>query len=258
MSNSFDSIMINSLIDSLKILKASESCNHKSLDKIFKGKKIPDITPFLGTDLFFKSAPLYQSSVDYTTENTNLWLELQRNLKTLKEVCTDKNWLESATQILTTRSQGSTNVVSDQCLSYRKKRRSDEELTKEETCPFVGCDKAYTSKASLKLHMKRNHSETDMIKESFNKPFPVMCQFKKGVDLNRVFKRAYIPKIARKASKNCKFSGKYFEEMTNCSTNCTTEGPLKTENDILINEHSNLFLPERCHNDNDDVLSNYP
>jgi len=47
--------------------------------------------------------------------------------------------------------------------------------------------------------MKRNHNDTDNIKEDYDKTFPVMNQFKKGVDLNRIFKKADIPEIARKA-----------------------------------------------------------
>ena len=102
--------------------------------------------------------------------------------------------------------------------------------------------------------MKRNHSQTDIIKENLNKPFPVMNQFKKGVDINRVFKKADIPQIAKKASKNCKFSAKYIEEMTNSSsinTSATTQLP---EYNKVI-QKKNYFFPDECLND-DDLISN--
>ena len=83
------------------MVKTSEETFSGRFNNIFKGEKISNITPFLGIDLFFKSAPLYKSSIDYTEENKILRSELHSNLKTLKNECTEKNWLESVTQNLT-------------------------------------------------------------------------------------------------------------------------------------------------------------
>jgi len=152
--------------------------------------------------------------------------------------------------------QGLEEEHSDTCLSYRRKRRSDEELVKDEICPFVGCDKTYSSKSSLKLHMKRNHKDTDMIKEDYHKTFPVMNQFKKGVDLNRIFKKADIPEIARKALKNTKFSGRYYEEITNSST-IYTSASTAFPNNNKVKDAENWFFPGEYHDD-DDLLSNNP
>jgi len=257
MSDTIDIQMINFLADSLKQIKSSESQDLKSLEKVFKGKKMSSITPFLMTGPFFNSAPDYNSSIDYISQSNELWTELNYNLECLKEECVEKNWLQSMSQIIPEQSQGQEEDVKDKSsVSYRRRRRSDEELKKDEICPFVGCDKTYSSKSSLKLHMKRNHTDSDIIKEDFNKPFPVMNQFKKGVDLNRVFKKEYIPEIARKASKNCKFSGKYFEELTNSSTInslANTQIPQNTK----VENADNWFFPDG-YLDNDDCISNNP
>jgi len=257
MSDTIDIQMINFLADSLKLVKSSESQDFKNFQKVFNGKKMSSISPFLTTGLFFDSSPDYNSSIDYVSQSKELWTELNNNLKCLKEECTQKNWLESMSQIVPEPLQGQEDDSISKPSCFRRRRRSDEELKKDEICPFVGCDKTYSSKSSLKLHMKRNHTDTDLIKEDYNKPFPVMNQFKKGVDLNRVFKKAYIPEIARKTSKNCKFSGKYFEEITNCSTINSSDNTQIPQN-TKLNDVDNWFFPDGYLDDDEDCVSNNP
>ena len=75
----------------LMMVRTSEETFSARFNNIFKGKKTSNITPFLGVDLFFKSAPSYDSSINYTKEIKNLWSELASNLRTLKDQCTEKN-----------------------------------------------------------------------------------------------------------------------------------------------------------------------
>lgn len=72
----------------------------------------------------------------------------------------------------------------------RRIRRSPDELKhiKKEVCPHVGCGKAYTSRCSLYLHIKRTHQSN--IKEIYdeNPSIGMRLKVKKGVDVSKVFK----------------------------------------------------------------------
>jgi hypothetical protein len=73
----------------------------------------------------------------------------------------------------------------------RRLRRRPEELTSEKThhCPYYSCDKTYTSKCSLYLHMKRHHANWELVKEGSEVPDTLNPRVKKGVDLFKVFKK---------------------------------------------------------------------
>ena len=86
-----------------------------------------------------------------------------------------------------------------------------------------------------------------------------MSQFKKGVDLSRVFKKIYIPEVTKRATKNCKFSGKYYEDMTNCSTNYTVEEiPENNTQNINNDELDNNIFEDNQSNANEEALSSHP
>jgi hypothetical protein len=72
----------------------------------------------------------------------------------------------------------------------RRLRRKPEDLTNEKThqCPSFSCQKTYTSKCSLYLHMKRHHPELELVKEGSEVPAAFKSRVKKGVDLFKVFK----------------------------------------------------------------------
>jgi hypothetical protein len=72
----------------------------------------------------------------------------------------------------------------------RRFRRKPEDLTAEKNhnCPYFSCHKTYTSKCSLYLHIKRHHSDLELLKEGSEVPTAVNSKVKKGVDLFKVFK----------------------------------------------------------------------
>jgi len=204
MTEIIDPQILNNLRDALIQLKSSDAQDSETFAKVFKGNKLSYLTPLMTMALSsLEFAPIFDSSVDYSKKSKEIWSQLNSNLESLKEKCAEKNLLESMSQsVNTTELQGCENNDPNNCensdtlIKIRRKRRSDEELNRDECCPFVGCDKVYSSKSSLKLHMKRNHTNLDLIKEDFDKPLPIISQFKKGVDINRVFKPEYIPEIA--------------------------------------------------------------
>lgn len=64
--------------------------------------------------------------------------------------------------------------------SARKKhiRRTAKEISKNEVCPYDGCDKKYGSEGSLNLHMKLKHAggnKTDREKLAVSLPNVVDC-----------------------------------------------------------------------------------
>jgi hypothetical protein len=73
----------------------------------------------------------------------------------------------------------------------RRLRRTPEELISEKNhhCPYFSCDKTYTSKCSLYLHMKRHHTNYELVKEGSEVPDTLNPRVKKGVDLSKVFKK---------------------------------------------------------------------
>merc|ERR1712151_453487 len=99
--------------------------------------------------------------------------------------------------------------VYDENGNLRRVRRRPDELKDEKThtCPYLGCEKTYTSKCSLYLHIKRNHKENEALKEGEVAPVRINSKVKKGVDIYKVFKRAQAVKYEY---------GAEFEDKTNC------------------------------------------
>lgn len=94
--------------------------------------------------------------------------------------------------------------VFDENGNKRRIRRRPEELEEEKkhVCPYVGCDKSYTSKCSLYLHIKRNHTENDLLKEGEVAPVRINSKVKKGVDIYKVFTKAHAKKYECRPSEN--------------------------------------------------------
>jgi hypothetical protein len=69
-------------------------------------------------------------------------------------------------------------------ISGRKKhiRRTAKEISKGDTCPYVGCDKNYGSEGSLNLHMKLKHAagnktDREKLAVSFHPNIPLIIIF---------------------------------------------------------------------------------
>jgi hypothetical protein len=75
-------------------------------------------------------------------------------------------------------------------------RRKPEDLESEKThaCPYSDCEKSYTSRCSLYLHIKRNHTETECVKPGETTPVRINSKVKKGVNIYKVFKFAQAQK----------------------------------------------------------------
>lgn len=158
------------------------------------------------------SVPSYKQDVNYAQLCKELESSMSKHLDELKNHCFETNWMQESIEY---HSGSSTELNSEM---KPRRRRSDQELKKEESCPYRNCEKCYSTKASLKLHIKRRHKSTDELKLVLTKPFPVTSKFKKGVNLDRVFKKAYVGKIRSKAGLSTQESSQYGEE-SNISQN---------------------------------------
>lgn len=76
-------------------------------------------------------------------------------------------------------------------------RRKPEDLENEKNhvCPYADCEKAYTSRCSLYLHIKRNHQEDELLKDGEIAPVRINSKVKKGVNIYKVFKPAQAKKF---------------------------------------------------------------
>ena len=90
--------------------------------------------------------------------------------------------------------------IVDKKVASRPKRirRKPEELAMNSLCPYFSCDKSYSSKASLKLHIKINHCADDAIKRYDAIPVDNIA-IKKGIKLERIFSKAHVDIIESRA-----------------------------------------------------------
>ena len=85
-------------------------------------------------------------------------------------------------------------------LSYKiLPQKSDKKILKNSSCenqcnwscPFQNCDKAYSGRASLRMHIKHKHTYGDEIKTNY--PYSLSSvftpNFGRGVDINKVVKK---------------------------------------------------------------------
>jgi len=84
------------------------------------------------------------------------------------------------------------DYVTDANGRRKRFRRKPEDLEGEKThvCPYAECEKSYTSRCSLYLHIKRNHQESECLKPGEIAPVRINSKVKKGVNIYKVFKSA--------------------------------------------------------------------
>jgi hypothetical protein len=120
----------------------------------------------------------------------------------------------------------------------RIRRRPDQlEGEKHHVCPYQDCEKSYTSKCSLYLHIKRNHGENEILKEGRTAPVRINSKVKKGVDIYKVFKASDVSKYESKSQ-------------TENASDIGSVSELLEENKTPSNEVIADELIERDHNDN--------
>ena len=85
-----------------------------------------------------------------------------------------------------------TEYVTDSNGKRKRFRRKPEDLEgeKNHNCPYAECEKSYTSRCSLYLHIKRNHQESECLKPGEVAPIRINSKVKKGVNIYKVFKSA--------------------------------------------------------------------
>lgn len=135
-----------------------------------------------------------------------LQLKLSKNLSTLKEKCLHVNLLQNSIekseyQTLDLNSIAKTGDSLDNSLKYQiqasccKERKifknSNAEGLFAWSCPFKNCDKAYSGRASLRMHIKHKHTFRDEIKKDY--PYSLSSvftpNFGRGVDISKVVKK---------------------------------------------------------------------
>ena len=127
-----------------------------------------------------------------------LQVKLAKNLSTLKEKCLYVNMLETPIK----KQDKNLNIPdliekSSDCDEVKplKERKVFKNISSENvciwSCPFNDCDKAYSGRASLRMHIKHKHTYGDSIKKDY--PYSLSSiftpNFGRGVDINKVVKK---------------------------------------------------------------------
>jgi hypothetical protein len=117
--------------------------------------------------------------------------EIETTMRKCVETMGTGTWLASQSQNGKRRSRIATFII-DQNGEKRRLRRKPEELTAEKThnCPYMDCQKSYTSKCSLFLHIKRNHHTFENLKEGSELPVSQNNRVKNTINMWKVLKRS--------------------------------------------------------------------
>ena len=135
-----------------------------------------------------------------------LQIKLQKNLATLKDKSLQVNLLQNSierseyqTLDLNTLAKSTDNMdntlkyqIQASCTKERKIfKNSNSEGLFAWSCPFKNCDKAYSGRASLRMHIKHKHTFRDEIKKDY--PYSLSSvftpNFGRGVDISKVVKK---------------------------------------------------------------------
>lgn len=153
---------------------------------------------------------------------SELCLDIEKNLS--NALCQlDGQVLDSASPLLPIKKR---LPVYDENGNRRRIRRKPEELVgeKNHVCPYAGCEKTYTSKCSLYLHIKRNHAEDEDVKDGETAPVRTNSKVKKGVNIYKVFKHSQAEKYECRVSQE---STKNFSEKEKSSISDYSDKKLK-------------------------------
>lgn len=174
--------------------------------------------------------PEYSEGVDYEQKVSFMEEFTTKNIDLLKRHCLDVN-------LLSDQYKNSTNddikSISDACTDFKRSKCSNTEngSFRPNKCPYHGCNKAYTASTSLKLHIKKNHKAGDRLKEDVcgNSNAGLLRAYKRGIDLEKVFKKDCLSKIRNKfgligfleaSTSNEAESRQCFSEIPEIENNC--------------------------------------
>ena len=126
--------------------------------------------------------------------------EIEYNFSSCIATLGEKVWEVASPVLLQSRSKA--EFVIDSNGKRKRVRRRPEELKSEKKhlCPYAECDKCYTSKCSLYLHIKRHHHEEEILKDGEIAPIRINSKVKKGVNIYKVFKEAQAAKYECRAT----------------------------------------------------------
>jgi hypothetical protein len=119
-------------------------------------------------------------------------------------------------------------VYDENGLRKRVRRRPEELLgEKNHMCPYYGCEKTYTSKCSLYLHIKRNHGEEEEVKEGEVAPVRTNSKVKKGVNIYKVFKKSQAEKYECRINFETANTTDFSERETHSFNDCASKKKCK-------------------------------
>ena len=91
--------------------------------------------------------PTYDKNLCYSEKVQAMESVISKNLLLLKKHCFEVNWLDDYTEL----SANDEDISTYGMLSQKKRsrvRRSPTDMEKSNVCPYMNCDKSYTSKTS--------------------------------------------------------------------------------------------------------------
>jgi hypothetical protein len=189
----------------LKDCNLSFDILERSIKSVFLGKRDSPCLKFEyppgSTEISSNLSSPSHEDIDFGSSSPDL-LETPRKESSASQIC--KEIEQSLTKAIKTIGndhwQSESKITKGRCRTAtfiidcngdkRRFRRKPEDLTTEKThqCSSFSCQKTYTSKCSLYLHMKRHHPDLELVKEGSEVPATFKSKVKKGVDLFKVFK----------------------------------------------------------------------
>jgi hypothetical protein len=188
--------------------------------------------------------PIFSGETAYQKKIEDLTLTIKENLSMLKSSCFEVNWLDDYTEMLsensTSKSGESLSEFDQKKPAQKRRRRACPDMDRSNVCPYKNCVKAYTSKTSLRFHIKRHHLADDELKPVVAEPSKGPIKFRRGVNLRNVFKKEHLSKLESKLG--------YAHCSTEDYSNSITSGEIyenSIQSETLLEEQTNQTFSDR-------------
>jgi hypothetical protein len=214
------------------------------MSELFSGPDM-DIVKVLVDESRFENYPhpIFSGETAYRKKIEELTLTIHENLSMLKSSCFEVNWLDDYTEMLSENSNsnsGESLCEFDQKKpAQKRRRRACPDMDRSNVCPYKNCVKAYTSKTSLRFHIKRHHLAEEELKPVVAEPSKGPIKFRRGVNLRNVFKKEHLSKLESKLG--------YAHCSTEDYSNSITSGEIyenSLQSETLLEEQTNQSVSE--------------
>lgn len=207
----FKNTSIRPLINELVSLISCEQLDLKENINTLFAEEHHSITPYLVNPSIFCNGidvPHYDSAKNYTKVCKTLKDSMSSVIEQIKTESLEISWLQEQITFHTPDIEFIEEIEDSQTQKIKKKRRSLESLSSIKTvvCPYEGCEKTYTVKTSLRMHINKHHQKDEALKPGIEHPNMKNNFSRKFVDVYKVFKNDYAKKIEKRAENSTRAS----------------------------------------------------